>query len=253
MAGDNCSINRKLARLLRVTLLGCQSHKLNLAVSKLYESEDDLLQVVQDLMKQLCILKNSSELRRVSGYAACFRNDTRWNSVHQSWQRYLLLTPVLNCDNFNDNVTYFLPSVPQHRRILQVTSDEVLFMLQKSSVDHYVVRCILDKLIENFPDMKKYVGANAGIITDPILKRAVVKIQSQLENTLTVVEARTIKDYLLAAHKDEDSSGDDDMGEIGGFAVNIAEEAIAKMTKNSRRATKCRSINHESILLCNYL
>ena len=96
--------------------------QLNLAVSKLYEGKDDLLEEVQDLMKKLGTLKNSSMLRRVSGYAACLRNGTRWNSVHQSWKRYLLLAPVLNFDNFNDDVTDLLPSVPQHRRIAQVTS-----------------------------------------------------------------------------------------------------------------------------------
>ena len=249
VAGDNCSVNRKLARLLRVPLLGCASHKLNLAVSKLYEGEDDLLDVVQNLMKKLRTLKNSSRLRKVSGYAACLRNDTRWNSVHHSWKRYLLLSPVLTCDNFNDDVTDLLPSVPQHRRIAQVTSDlakcnEVALMLQKSSVDHYVVRSMFDKLIENFPDMEQYLGANATITTDPLFERAVVKIQSQLENTLTVAESKTVKGYLLAAHKDDDSSGDDETGETGGFAVDIVREAVAKKAKNSRRATKYRSMNH---------
>ena len=88
VAGNNCIVNRKLARLLRVPLLGSASHKLNLAVSKLYEGEDDLLEVVQDQMQKLRTLKNSSKLRRVSDYTACLRNDTRWNSVHQSWKLY---------------------------------------------------------------------------------------------------------------------------------------------------------------------
>ena len=84
-------------------------------------------------------------------------------------------------------------------------------MLQKSSAAHYVVRSMFDKLIVNFPHMEQYLGANAAITTE----RAVVKIQSQLEKTLTVAEARTVKGYLLAAHKDYDSSGDDDTGEKG--------------------------------------
>ena len=78
---------------------------------------------------------------------------------------------------------------------------------------------MFDKLIENSPDMEQYHGANATITTDPILERAVLKIQSQLENTLTVAEARTVKGYLLAAHKNDGSSNDDDMGETGGFIL----------------------------------
>ena len=150
---------------------------------------------------------------------------------------------MLICDNFNDNVTDLLPSVPQ-----QVTSDlakrnEVSLMLQKSSVHHYVVRCMFDKLIKNFPDIEQCLGANSAITTDPIFERAVVKIQSQLENTLTVAVARTVKGNLLAAHKDDDSSGDDDTGETRGFVGDIVEEAAAKR-QNSRRATKYRSMNY---------
>ena len=78
---------------------------------------------------------------------------------------------------------------------------------------------MFDKLIENSPDTKQYLGANATITTDPIFERAVVKIQSRLENTLTVAVARTVKGYLLAANNDDDSSGDDDMRDIGGFDI----------------------------------
>ena len=104
---------------------------------------------------------------------------------------------MLYCDNFNDDVTDRLPFVPQHRRIAQVTSDlakcnEVSLMMQKSSIYYYVVRCMFDNLIDNFPDMEQCLGVNAAITTVPILERAVVKIQSQLENTLTVAEARTV-------------------------------------------------------------
>ena len=48
-------------------------------------------------------------------------------------------------------------------------------------------------------DMEQCLGANAAITNDPIFERAVVKIQSPVENTLTVTEARTVKGYLLAA------------------------------------------------------
>ena len=209
-------------------------------MSKIYGGEDDLLEVVQDLMKTLRTLKNSSKLRRVSGYAASLRNDTRWNSVHQSWKRHLLLAPMLYCDNFNDDVTDLLPSVPQHRRIAQVTSalakcNEVSLVLQKSSADHYVVRCMFDKLIENFLDMEQFLGANAAITTDPIFERAAVKIQSQQENTLTVAEARTVKGYLLAAHKDDGSSGDDDIGESRGLAVDC-ERSCGKKGKEQQKS-----------------
>ena len=96
---------------------------------------------------------------------------------------------------------------------------------------------MFDKLIiENIPDTEQYLDANTAITTGTIFERAVAealsKFLSQLENTLTVAEARTVKGYLLAAHKDDDSSGDDNMGETGGFAVDIVKAAVAKKGKD---------------------
>jgi len=155
----------------------------------------------------------------------------------------------LTCENFNEDVTDILPSAPQHRRISQMTVDlakcnEVSLMLQKSSLDQYLVRSMFDKIIENFPGMENYLGANAAITTDPIFERAVVKIQSQLENTLTVAEARTVKGYLLAGADEDGNDSSDDQEEAGGFAMDIVREATAKKAKNCNAATKYRSMNH---------
>ena len=62
-----------------------------------------------------------------------------------------------------------------HGRIIRTLFN--IFIIQKDT-DHYVVLCMLDKLIiENFLDTKRYLGASAAITTDPIFKRAVAKIQ----------------------------------------------------------------------------
>ncbi|GMF33445.1 unnamed protein product [Phytophthora fragariaefolia] len=54
--GDNCSVNCAVADQLKVPMVGCASHRLNLAVTLRLADDDDLLEKVQKLM---CKLKNS--------------------------------------------------------------------------------------------------------------------------------------------------------------------------------------------------
>jgi hypothetical protein len=73
ISGDNTSVNPRLARLIEEhigapvpLLIGCASHKLNLAVDIFVEQAiyAPLFTKVSNLMKQLRTLKNSSKLRR---------------------------------------------------------------------------------------------------------------------------------------------------------------------------------------------
>ena len=50
---DNCSTTKALARKMGLPLIGCASHRLNLAVKLLYQPHEDILAKVNSLMKKL--------------------------------------------------------------------------------------------------------------------------------------------------------------------------------------------------------
>ena len=64
IGGDNCAVNVKLARNLNLPLVGCASHRLNLAVSHYFENSAHSVHIrkVCTLMDRLTSLKNSSIL-----------------------------------------------------------------------------------------------------------------------------------------------------------------------------------------------
>ena len=64
LIGDNCSTNKLLANLMQVPLVGCASHRLNLAVKKIYEDNIELIEKVDEIMANLNNLKN----RIILGY-----------------------------------------------------------------------------------------------------------------------------------------------------------------------------------------
>jgi hypothetical protein len=66
LTGDNCSTNKALANIMRVPLVGCASHRLNLAVNDFYDNSPqskELISKVDKLMSALRTLKNASRLR----------------------------------------------------------------------------------------------------------------------------------------------------------------------------------------------
>ena len=68
-------ISRKIKR--QVPLIGCASHRLNLACQEFYADKMDLIEKVDFLMKDLKTLKNSAKLRKYTQEKPERRNATR--------------------------------------------------------------------------------------------------------------------------------------------------------------------------------
>ena len=47
LVGDNCQVNQSMARILKVPLLGCASHKFNLAVRRWIAGQSDLIPIIK--------------------------------------------------------------------------------------------------------------------------------------------------------------------------------------------------------------
>ncbi|KAG3108080.1 hypothetical protein PI125_g12144 [Phytophthora idaei] len=63
LVADNCAVNRWVATLMGVPLVGCASHRLNRAVQVEMEAYEDDLDAVQKLMIRMRTLTQSAKLR----------------------------------------------------------------------------------------------------------------------------------------------------------------------------------------------
>ncbi|ETM52021.1 hypothetical protein L914_04250 [Phytophthora nicotianae] len=97
MVGDNCSVNQCIGRREgAIPLVGCASHRFNLAVQDFLMSETKLIAKIQALMTKLRTIKGRALLRRVSKLAPLLRNDTRWSSTYAMVKRYVCLEPAIS-------------------------------------------------------------------------------------------------------------------------------------------------------------
>ncbi|GMF26530.1 unnamed protein product [Phytophthora fragariaefolia] len=91
IAADNCNTNRSIASQLGVPLVGCASHRFNLAVKKFLTKHEPLLQKINSLPSQLRHPNIAAELRNLTPVRAKKRNATRWSST------YAILSATLLC------------------------------------------------------------------------------------------------------------------------------------------------------------
>ncbi len=78
--GDNCNVNRCMASLMKIPLIGCGSHKFNLAVKKWISNQPQLegiIERVSAVMKKASTLKVSAQLRELMSLRPVRENDTR--------------------------------------------------------------------------------------------------------------------------------------------------------------------------------
>ena len=69
--GDNENLNKSIAKMIGVPLIGCYSHRFNLAVRKYLEPNEPLLEMVNTLMIKLSGLKHAAELRKKNRFETC--------------------------------------------------------------------------------------------------------------------------------------------------------------------------------------
>lgn len=211
LTGDNAYVNGALCTKIElwifrnkgvrrnVPLVGCASHKLNLAVQFLCSFEHkpkwfEAISRVHALMVNLKSLKNRVKLAFVTQLNPEVRNETRWRSTYLMLRKYLKL--VKETDNFrkcsferatlnlipNDDLTDEDSEFSIINEILRSLRkfDELCCWLQKddpSDVKMSKVRFYFDKIIFEFPVLRPYLGKDSSLVHSPDFDNAVVKIQ----------------------------------------------------------------------------
>jgi hypothetical protein len=137
IAGDNCSVNKCLARKLGVPLLGCGSHKFSI---KKWVADNATLSAIVSrlslLMKKASTLKNSAELRNYTELVVVKENATRWSSTFNMIQRFITIKPHL--EQLESLAEFMLSCVEVNTLLSSFTHlkrfNEVTVALQKEGI-----------------------------------------------------------------------------------------------------------------------
>ena len=87
---DNCNVNKKIAGILGIPLVGCKSHLLNLEVNGMVTNNQDLDSVILSIQSTMAqckrSIKNAALLCNVTPLVAILYNKTRWSGKYQTLQ-----------------------------------------------------------------------------------------------------------------------------------------------------------------------
>ncbi|KAG3200898.1 hypothetical protein PC128_g4296 [Phytophthora cactorum] len=191
--GDNCTTNQMTATMLGVPLVGCASHRFNLATKNVLAEHEEMVGAVRALMVALRTMKNRAELRRRTSLAPLRANTTRWSSTFMTLERYVRIRDAIKRV---DAVYDLVPKPAAHRRIIALveslkTFKSVCKKLQEESISMKSVRLLFDKMAEMFPVTGHYLRPDAEIVHSPVSRGT--------EADLTPQESQALEPFQLEA------------------------------------------------------
>jgi hypothetical protein len=200
LVSDNCSVNQAMSRRMAVPLVGCASHRLNLAVRKYLAQFKGIIDAIHAIMIKCRNLKNRSALRKLTPLAPKPMNDTRWSSVYEMVRRFFEIIEELK------SIADLRAIFPSPREIdamdaLRVelqTIQGFTVALQLGNLSMNEARALLDDLVERFSTMVSHLAPDAAIVLNPDFENGVVKVLDGELNQLTVDERRALAPFERA-------------------------------------------------------
>lgn len=210
---------------MSVPLIGCASHRYNLAVQKFQSDYESDISQIQNLMVHLRFPNNAAELARHTELRPVHCNTTRWSSVHDMIKRYVQIREaIMNVVDIEDLV----PRGPAHRRITALLEklgelDSVTVKLQYERRTLAEVRALFDACCEKYPVMAEHLKASAKIVHSPAFENAMVKLTTG--GPLTEAELEAVAPFNRAG------DGGKQVNEPADFATEVL-----RCAKKPRRA-----------------
>jgi hypothetical protein len=199
LIGDNCSTNKALANTLNVPLIGCASHRLNLACKLIISEEESLLQKVASLMKLLSTKKRRARLRTLTNLRPKQRMAVRWSADYEIIKRYFELSPfIMAWPALDPELAGSLLTIeeePQLKNLyeqLQIYNQVSMSLQTEPPPNLAAIRRGFDYLINQNSRVATKLGPEANIIHSPTFENALVKainedhLTSEEENTLNM-------------------------------------------------------------------
>ncbi|EGZ30684.1 hypothetical protein PHYSODRAFT_475146 [Phytophthora sojae] len=180
LVGDNCSTNQCIGRKEgALPLIGCASHRFNLAVRAFLEAHETMVEKVHKFMKKLATVKGRAVLKKISKLHPKLNNVTRWSSTYEMLERFVALHPHVKMLEFKDlekirivDLLFIPHEFAQAEELLAQLAnlEEATRELQKEELTLAAARDLFDLAIKRYPCMKKDLSTTSSHVVTPQLE-----------------------------------------------------------------------------------
>ncbi|RHY17778.1 hypothetical protein DYB32_010473 [Aphanomyces invadans] len=200
LVGDNCSTNGAFSARSKVPLIGCSSHRFNLAVNDILVNYEPILSDVHTLMTKLKNLIPAAKLRAFTPLQAVTRNKNRWSSTFAMLERYVAIRGSIGqiIDRDIQNLALSPRQDNKVDELLVILADlnTVTLALQCDDLTMQGVRDHFDTVLEDHPGMTSRLACNSKNVKNPDFEVGVVKILAGRESSLTPGEKKCVASLL---------------------------------------------------------
>ena len=198
MVADNAPVNTCLADLIGIPMIGCASHRFNLACMKYLEIHETVLKKIQSVMTNLRHVKQAGKLRTKTDLEPIIRNATRWSSTYEMLKRFFRLYEFI--DKSDEILASILPTpvemitlqgIMKHLEQFQSTT----IALQHSERNLEEVRVIFDEMLIHYPTMDYYFASNGRYVHSPEFENAIVKVIADSIESLSNAEKELLTPF----------------------------------------------------------
>ncbi len=200
IVGDNRNLMKAIANLLDVPLIGCASHRFNLAVEEyLNENFENEITKIKNIMMELNRFKERAKSRKSTNLSPIIFNDTRWSGKVGMIKRYIEIKQFISETNLQ--MVNLMPNPIENFRISDLSRimekfQSVTTTLQ-GKISLYDVRILFDTIIIEFPTTSKNLSPTASIIHSKDLENGIIKIIKGSEFLLIETEKGLLASYPL--------------------------------------------------------
>jgi hypothetical protein len=253
---DHAAVNGAFASRVQVPMIGCASHRLQLAVKEILAPHEKQRKKVHELMVKLDSIKNRAKLEAADALMPVQRNATRWSSTFSMVQRYFEIVDFIDrsdieldeaCLTAREEVRLQaifddLKDIESINKTLQIESAEDGADVAPASNDKTTggkkrkrkavptlatVRTLFNGMVQAFPESKGYLEKRASeaqlpksdVVKNAAFENAIVKVLSGCESKLTVAEARTLDKFM----REDESSDEEEEEQDLSFADGLLE------------------------------
>ena len=207
--GDNFEANKSIARKLGKTLVGCGSHRLNLAIKIIPAEHKIILDKVNTLMGKFENLILGTKLRKLTSLVPVQRNVTRWSSTFEMIKRYFELKTLFSTIENDPALAVYLPAPFENNLLENLLNQFTKLNSVNKAMQHVEItisdtRALFDEVIKSHPMTSKYLASDASIVFDVVFESAITKIQNKNERFMTKEEVLAVK--MLKKNEDEQAS-----------------------------------------------
>ncbi|ETL77656.1 hypothetical protein L917_21410 [Phytophthora nicotianae] len=164
--GDNCITIQAIATRMGLPLVGCASHRINLAIQQHVAEHEALLSQVNELACQLRTKKNAATLLKHTELRPAKRNVTRWSSTFKMARRFL---QIKDAAKPVETVEELVPRSRDCRKLEKLhhdlqALDSICVTLPSNNTTLADVCTLFDGVVKRYPEMANYLAKDANTV-----------------------------------------------------------------------------------------